>query len=112
MSEWSQWTEYKGEKVSYLGELYGVYLLAVKQNDPAKAPRVFYVGSGEIKGRLQDHLLPDEKKCIADKVKKFYCYFAYREISGGKEEWKKEEQRLINYHKGQGNAECNEKDAI
>lgn len=107
MSEWVGYTKYDRIAVNQAEAILGVYMLAVKLTNGEL--KVFYVGSGNVKERLLAHLLPNEpNRGIRAKVEKYYCLFAYKEVLGGEQARKAEEQQLIKKY----NPKCNEVDAV
>jgi len=109
MTDWSNYEKYNSKNVSNINVVYGVYILAVLTPEAKK--RVFYIGSGNIKDRLTAHLSDSEPNtCISNKIEKYTCFFSFKEIQGGEEKRKKEEQELIKKYQVQGHAECNKVD--
>jgi len=110
MINWSSYEKYNSKNVSNINAVYGVYKLAVLR--PENKKRVFYIGSGNIKERLTAHLSDSEPNtCISNKIEKYACFFSFKEIQGGEEKRKKEEQELIKKYQAGGNAECNKVDS-
>jgi len=100
-----KFSEYKKYNEIYVQQLMdnikGVYVLATEN-------KLFYVGSGDIKERLLAHLDNNEPNpCIKNYVNNFVCYFRFKQVLGGEELMRQEEQRAINV----SNPECNKIDA-
>lgn len=107
MADWTPYTSYSKIAISEIGAVYGVYKLAVLQFDKEHV-RVFYVGSGNIKERLLAHLSDSETNAKLKSKLGLACYYSYKEVFGGEQARKQEEQKIIDYHQAQGDAECNE----
>lgn len=99
--------EYNEKRVSSLGDVYGVYALAVGLKN-TNTVRVFYVGSGKIRDRLAYHLSStEENSCIKKKIEDCVCYFWHEEVPGGEEKRRAREAELMAHYQGRGHAECN-----
>jgi hypothetical protein len=58
----------------------GVYRLSFQGSDGKLHP--FYVGQGEIKNRLKNHLYEESNSCIKNIVNQYNCFYKYAVISG------------------------------
>lgn len=77
---WSKLTPFDSNNVNSLGvDIEGVYRLSRKEGDKIF---VFYVGKGNIKDRLLQHLSETEDNdCIKATVKSYTCFFRYSIIT-------------------------------
>lgn len=107
MQGFPDFTNYNKINVSNITETHGVYLLAFGLKN-LNTVRVFYVGSGNIKERLLAHLLSSEpNKCIVNNLKQYVCYYSFKQVLGGEEARKREEQKVLDYFLSKGLAKCN-----
>ncbi len=107
MKGFPDFLEFNEKNVSKVNNVNGVYLLAVGLKNRNNL-KVFYVGSGNTKERLQAHLMLSEpNNCVKNYVKGYECYFSLKEVKGGKQTELDEEEKIKDYFEAQGKAKCN-----
>ena len=107
MKGFPDFLEFNEKNLSGVNNINGVYLLAVGLTN-SNHLKVFYVGSGNVKERLQAHLIPNEpNECVKNYVKEKKCYYSFKEVKGGKQTELDEEEIIKKHFKANGKAKCN-----
>ena len=80
---WSDVFALTYESIQKLSNIVGVYRLYYELPYDKNKISVFYVGQGDLKTRLFNHIGSIEDNiCIKSYIQKYPCYFRYAEVAG------------------------------